>query len=460
MKQNKHLLSIILAIGLLLRLIFLFWGAALYYPKSIFLFGDSSSYANSFINLWEHGSYAIWLGNLDSYMGRGPGYPFFWGLHYIVFGLKYVYEAVAVSQILLDVLAIKLVFDVVKKLSKKVLTPYIAAFLYAVYPFVIVWLTITGTEAFATFLVVLILWTYYTRVDSYKKYIILGLLIAYATLTRPYLGLFMPFVILADFAQGKKIIPLFKHGFIISMVFVLIYGIWPLRNYVNHDKFVIFNSPASGYYAFQKDFNSFRSWVYSWEPYSPLINEYTVQVLHTNDTLEIPENIFENDAEHKLFNDLIEKCRTCGSSFYNRKYGKLLENHCNDEIALGFKALKESFVSRNKFYYHVEIPFTTFFRSVFKFSTAENPSLLNSLLLFYRMITLVLGFLGAFYFILKDRKMFLLILYPVFWYIYLSIGHGQFEIRYLLQADVMLLLIGVLFVERVYLRVKGVMFNV
>ncbi|MDD2345524.1 MAG: hypothetical protein PHY85_05200 [Bacteroidales bacterium] len=444
-------IGVILVLGFLIRVAFLLFGAKIMYPDNIYWFGDTKSYVYSFINLWEHGTYAIWLDNPDSYMGRGPGYPFFWGLHYIIFGAKYAYIAVAVSQILLDILAIKFVFDIVKKLAKNVVTPFIAAFLYAAYPFVIVWLTITGTEAFANFLIILTLWVYYTRTDSYKKYVLLGFLIAYATLTRPYLGLFLPFVVLADFAQGKKFFLLFKQGFVLSLVFVMVYGLWPLRNYVNHDKFVIFNSPASGYYNFQKDFNSFRSWVYSWEPYSDLINEYRIQITKDTSRLIVPEKVFISQAEREKFDSLIHLCRTCGSSFYYWKYYRPYQGvDCNDEIAMGFNELKESFISRNKFYYHVEIPVITFLRSIFKFSTAENSSLFNSFLLFYRTITLVLGFIGAFYFVLKDRRMFLLLLYPLFWYFYLSIGHSQFEIRYLLQADVILMLIGILFVEKLF----------
>jgi hypothetical protein len=94
---------------------FLLFGAKYYYGQKIYINYDSFSYTNSFINLWKNGSYAIWLDSPDSYMGRTPGYPLFWGLHYLIFGESYVYIAIAISQILLDILAIKLFFDILKK---------------------------------------------------------------------------------------------------------------------------------------------------------------------------------------------------------------------------------------------------------------------------------------------------------------------------------------------------------
>lgn len=451
--NEKYLFFGIIILGAFLRFLFLFWGADIYFGKNIFIFGDSASYANSFINLWEHGTYAIWLDNPESYMGRGPGYPFFWGLHYLIFGKANAYFAVAVSQIILDILAIKLIYDIVKVISGKKWTPFIASFLYACYPFIIVWLTITGTEAFASFLVVLVVWVYYVKKESKIKYVVLGLLIAYATLTRPYLGIFLPILWMTLFFVEKRKIDFLKKAFITGLCFGLLYLPWPIRNYVNHNQLVIFNSPTSGYHNFQKDFNSFRSWVYSWEPYSPLINKYRVQIAEDTVHLNVPDFVFANESERFEFDNLIGKCRSCGSSFYYwREYTPYTGINCNDEIERGFNKLRHSFIERNRFHYYVKIPFTTLYRAVFKMGTAENSSSINLLLFSFRILSLLIGFIGSIFFIVYNRKLLLLVVYPVFWYLFLSFNHMQFEIRYLLQADVLLIIIAVLFVERVIFK--------
>lgn len=456
MKKNKHLLLIIIAIGALLRFAFLFWGADIYYGKNIFIFGDSFSYANSFINLWEHGSYAIWLDVPESFMGRGPGYPYFWGLHYIIFGKEYVYQAVAISQILLDILAIKLIYDVLKIISANLKIALIGSLLYACYPFIIVWLTITGTEAFASFLVILIIWVFYVKKESDIKYVLLGLLIAYAALTRPYLGIFLPFLWVSLLLLKKTNIDFFKKASITGFCFILLYMPWPIRNYLNYNELVIFNSPTSGYKTYQKDYNSFRSWVYAWEPYSSLINNYTKQITMDTIPIIVPDFVFSSNAEHEQFDTLIEKCRRCGSSFYYwRDPLKPYEwANCNDEIETGFNHLRQSFIQKNKFHYYVKVPLITFYRAIFKMATAENNSSLNWVLFSGRILSILLGFIGAFYFILYNRKLLFISIYPIFWYGFLSVNHMQFEIRYLIQADILLMVIGVLFAERIYMAVK------
>lgn len=455
MKYNKQTLYLIIAFGALLRFLFLFWGADIYYGKNIFIFGDSFSYANSFINLWEHGLYSIWLDVPESYTGRGPGYPFFWGLHYLVFGAKYAYFAVAVSQIILDVIAIKLIFDILKTISSKFIVGLFGAFAYACYPFVIIWLTITGTESFASFLVILILWIFYVKKESFFKYGLLGLLIAYATLTRPYLGIFLPFLLITIFLIEKNKIIFLKKAVLTGACFALLYSPWPIRNYVNHQQLVVFNSPTSGYQNFQKDFNSFRSWVYAWEPYSALINDYRIQVAEDTTKLKVPNFVFANESERIEFDYLIEKCRSCGSSFYYwKEYHPYKGVNCNDEIEKGFIQLKKSFVEKNKFHYYIKVPSITLSRAIFKIGKAESKTVVDYPLFIGRILSILIGFLGAIYFIFHQRKMLLMAIYPIFWYMFLSFNHMQFEIRYLLQADIILLLLSVLFVERLYIRFK------
>src|SRR5688572_22919140 len=95
----KNPLLYILLLGLFLRLLFLWKGAAIYYgPDSVHKNGDTFSYVLSFQNLAEKGHYTFDESIPDASFGRLPGFPFFYGLHYLVFGKSTAYVATAISQ--------------------------------------------------------------------------------------------------------------------------------------------------------------------------------------------------------------------------------------------------------------------------------------------------------------------------------------------------------------------------
>ncbi len=438
LKNKKHLLWAIIAIGAVVRIMFLLFGAKYYYGQKIYINYDSFSYTNSFINLWKNGSYAIWLDSPDSYMGRTPGYPLFWGLHYLIFGESYVYIAIAISQILLDILAIKLFFDILKKITNNYKISLFGCLIYSLYPFIIIWLTITGTEAFASFLVILLLWIFYTRKETFRKYFFLGIILSYATLTRPYLGLLLPLQIIS--VIGKKDLTFrFKYILVVSSTFIFSYSFWPLRNYINHKQIVVFNVPSSGYYNFQKDFIAFRTWVNAWEPYSLKVNQYLYEIINSKNKLQVPDFVFNNKDEKQLFDSLIYLCRNCGSSFYYWKYYSIYKGKsCNEDIEKGFEKLKGSFIKHNPFHYYIKTPIVTFIRAVFKFKTATfNPAFLK-MLFYYRTLLIILGFLGSFL-LIKKYHLALITMFPILWYLYLCFTHSHFEVRYMLQADIILL---------------------
>ena len=437
--NKKYCLWVIIAIGAVVRILFLLFGAKYLYGSKIFVNNDSFSFTNSIINLFKNGSYAIWLDSPDSYMGRPPGYPFFWGLHYLVFGESYVYEAVAISQIILDILSIKLIYDILKKITDNYVISLLGSLIYVFYPFIIIWLTITATEAFASFLAILILWIFYTRKDTFLKYFLLGLLLSFITLTRSYLGLLFPLLILSIIGK-KEFLFKFKFIIIVSLSFILSYSFWPLRNYINHKQLIIFNAPSSGYYNFQKDFTSFRSWINSWESYSLKVNEYLATIINTNNQLKVPNCVFYNKNEKLLFDSLINLCRTCGSSFYYWKYYTAFkEKSCNEQIADGFSKLKASYIKHHFLRYYIIIPLITFKRAVFKINAVNYNSEFLKLLFLYRTLLIIFGFIGSFILI---RKLYfsLITMFPIIWYLYLSFTHSHFEIRYVLQADIILLL--------------------
>ncbi|UOQ55182.1 glycosyltransferase family 39 protein [Hymenobacter cellulosivorans] len=178
--------------GLVLRLLFLWVGADIYYQgRSPYVNNDSYSFTQSFYNLVEHGIYTFNPKNPEAAFGRLPGYPFFWGAHWLLFDEQYVNQAVAYTQALLDTAAIYLVYATARAFTRDIRAAWMAGLLYAGYPFIIVWLTMTGSEALGTFLTIVLFWWLATRPVTKATAVGAGLLIGVAFMVREYLGILL-----------------------------------------------------------------------------------------------------------------------------------------------------------------------------------------------------------------------------------------------------------------------------
>jgi len=160
-KYKKQLMLIIL-FGLFLRVVFTLFGAEIYYNKADFYYrGDTESYTQAAKNLVNHGKYQIPLDEPGFSTGRTPGYPIFITFFYVLSGknVDITYQLLIWIQVLLDVLAIFLLFSIARKIFNSQRVGLVMAALYASYPFVIVWTPVITSEAFGT--VMLILSLYY-----------------------------------------------------------------------------------------------------------------------------------------------------------------------------------------------------------------------------------------------------------------------------------------------------------
>lgn len=451
--KDKRLIFFIVFSGFLLRLFFLYKGADVYYGHDLkFVNNDSGSFTNSFLNLLNNGNYSFNLNEPDAFYYRLPGYPFFWGLHYLVFG-QWVYLAVSLTQIILDTIAIWLVYKIIIKEG----TPKMAftgAVLYAFYPFIIIWTTITGTELLATFLC--ILYVFYMTYYFHNRYFpfFAGLICVFMFMTREYLGIFFPFSILyfiwfQDTVGLKKRIITASY---FSIVFICIYTIWPIRNYNHSGKLILLHGQSSGYKELKGDFSAFRSWMYSW---NEGIEPYFESIIKTDKKVVFPDAAFGSEEDKFIIDSLIDNCRTCGSSFALWRHAELDRPNCDKVIESGFVKLKTSIIKNNPARYYIVAPMLNLKKAVFKnnYSTINSkPSLvqrLQSLLFGYRTILLLLGFAGLIIF-RKNKSIQLIGLFSVFMFLFISFIIRQVEMRYLLQADTLLiipasLLIGSLF---------------
>ena len=426
--------------GLLLRVLFVWFGARFYYKdNSPFINNDTYSFTQSFLNLWNHGFYSFNPLNPEAAFGRLPGFPFFWGGHFLVFGEKYVYQAVALSQCLLDTAAIYMVYATARALTQDVRVGWVSALLYAGYPFVMVWLPMSGSEALATFMTIVVFWWLATRPATRRNALIAGLLVALALMVREYLGiLLLPVAFWIYSAKGFSR-QLFSLGTWAGLGFLMIYIAWPIRNYVFQHQLILLKTATAGYDRYAEDVSTARQWIYGWSTDADL---YLDGIAGKMPLPPFPSEVFATPEEASQALELIGQAQQCGTGFHAWRYNQRYEapTNCNAKLAAGFAALNTSYKERYPLRYWTRVPLLNLKRAVFKSQTKQDGggNKVVTLLFAYRSLLLLLSIAGALL-LRRQRAAWPIIFFAGFMYLFLCFGIRHLEIRYLLQADAVLL---------------------
>jgi hypothetical protein len=457
LRYDKLLLGIVLA-GVFIRILFVLIGAKVYYgPNQVFTNGDSSSYIMSFQNLLKHGAYTFDFLEPEASFGRLPGYPFFYGIHYLLFGQEYAMQAVAWTQAAMDCVSIVLVFLIASRINAKnnYFAPYIAAAIYACYPFIIIWTTIIGTELLATFLILVWLYTLLSENRSWPHFALLGIEVALLFYVREFLGIMLPITCLyLLFSKRENWRRAIRNCVFVGMGFGALYIWWPTRNYVFQHRLVLVKPERAGFANYKVDMTSFLDWVHSWSNESTYWLQQTLNNPHPN----FPATIFASSQEQEQAQKLVAQASDCGSSFYLYKnlakinYGDvqaMRQNQdytveCNTEIQQGFDQLRLSYKRRNPIAYYTKVPlenlFKVFFKSGIQATNGESKKqLLLATVFGYRSLLLILGVIGLIVY-RKAEGIQPIFTFWVFIVVFLCWYFRQLEMRYLLQADVLLIL--------------------
>lgn len=439
-----------LGLGLGLRVAFVLAGARLYYgPGREHHNGDSLSFINSFLNLWRHGQYTLEPLIPDAAFGRLPGYPFFYGLHYLIFGEARAEVAVTVTQLLLDVAVIGLLYAVLQRGTARRGAARLVAWLYAAYPFAIAWVPIIGTETLNTFLTVLWLWLLLRQGRGRAHYLLLGALLAVVFYVRVFMGALLPITLLVLWLRPRPShMPRWRPLLLVVLGFGALYLWWPLRNYVSYQRLVLIKPVSAGYANQREDMQAYLDWLHTWTIDNTTWMEATVHYR----PVRYPRELFSGPAEERRAYALTALAARCGSSFHLRRLDtqemRFVQpdrfRNCNAQIAAGFDSLRHSYIRRHPGRYLLVVPTANLVKGLFKsqlIHPAASPyrQLLIRTLFACRSGLLLLGLAGLW---VGRRK-------PLFWpiaayfafiYLYVSFGFRSLEIRYLLQADVLLLL--------------------
>jgi len=463
--ENKKL-SIILVLALAIRLLFFFFGAAFYYNSQSFTVqGDTSWWMNNIINLINHGEYTNELNSELGYFTRTPGYSFFLGFIYLIAGrdLNLTYQIVPYIQIFLDVIAVLLVFKITELTFKNIKIALLSSLIYACYPFIIVWNVVAYAESLSVFFM---LWGIYLLIinKSWPYFVLSGLVLGIAILTRIQLIVLLPIVILSlaisQYRMEGRLLNL--KTFVFALSISLVYGVWPLRNYINHDK-VILAQHLGDKYHWSPDIMAFRDYIWSikvdWDP------QFT-QII-SNQEVVFPKHAYKVEGDSILLQRAVHLMQTCGEGFSHfKRTAKYIDyvvkrgEDCNDEIVDILNTLIYNQKKYNALNYHVVVPLGNLKKAVFKSQLIKQKSgitgMLSKMLFLYRTLLIICGIAGLLILFFKFKSTFLkpavliAAIYFVGWYFFISYFYRNMEIRFLLHADILLLFPAAWFIFYVF----------
>jgi 4-amino-4-deoxy-L-arabinose transferase-like glycosyltransferase len=351
------------------------------------------------------------------------------------------YFAVAIFQGVLDTVNIFFIAAIVQKLGGDQRAALLGGLFYSLYPFSLIWVPVTGTESLGIFCT--LLFFYCLAQERYHAnwwYILLGILCAIAFYVREYLGIFFPITLFCFFYYCKqsKIQPMQAGLFVIT--FVILYGLWPLRNYLFHQRIEFLKPDSAGYVHFGKDFSSFRNWMYTW---NSDVQPYFGHLLKEGNP-QLPDVIFQSPEEKLWVNQLLDTALNCGASFYAWRDLHAPPQTCDDYISQQFDSLRKVYINRYPFRYYIQVPLSNFKKALFRSQVIKSPkhevsTTLIRMAFLGRSMLVILGFFG----LLSLRRCIPGMAiggFCVFMYLFICIFVRQVEMRYLVQADVVLLI--------------------
>ncbi|HVD99675.1 MAG TPA: glycosyltransferase family 39 protein [Cytophagaceae bacterium] len=462
--KNNQRIYFILAAGFILRTVYLLFFAEKVLGAGTYINGDTPGWTESFKNLLTYGEYTFDRSNPEASFGRVPGFSFFWGIHYLIFGEAYVYKAVAFTHLVLDTLCIYLLYLITIRISKNELAGLLAALIYCCYPFVFFWLSISYSEIFSNTLNLLFFALLLKENKTTGQLILLGLLSAACFLTREFIGLnILAGLLYLFFLEDKKS---WKEAFMRCAIFVTafmsLYIWWPVRNYFLHDRLVLTRT-MGGFVLYGEDYQAFRNWIGCWD------NDETIwleKVQTDSSRVDFPAEAYTNPVDVFKVDSLIRLARTCGSSFYLRKgsppgvlyNGKALSltNNCNEPIRIGFEALTKEFMQKRPWDFWTVAPLRNLKKALLKTelkkgSMATGASKMTKYLFGYRSFLLFAALAGIFI-SMRNKGIYPILLFVALIVFFFCFIFRFMEMKNLLQTDILLISFSAFFFARILKR--------
>jgi 4-amino-4-deoxy-L-arabinose transferase-like glycosyltransferase len=347
------------------------------------------------------------------------------------------YQVVAAIQVVLDSLTAVLIGNITRAVDRR--SGLIAGFLYAFYPFAWFWVTPSVPDVLTTFLFAAALWQSVKIPENFGRVVWVGVLFGLAALTREYLWVVLAGPVFGWFQGFRELRVYLAKLTLMAVVMAMVYSPWPLRNYLLHDEWVFFRAGSSGYRQYAEDMRESVAWMNLWtdNPNEPLAK------LTSGRTIDVPAWVFRDDQHRAEAERLFARGYACGSGI--RLWGgqQEVERPCTEEVASGFRALKDELQSRETVRVWTVVPAKNIWKTLFKSELVEGPqSLWKQLairgLFGWRSLLLILGIFGV-WTVLRARTTRAVLIPAFTLYVAMIFLIRGLQIRYLLQADALML---------------------
>jgi hypothetical protein len=431
----------LVVIGILLRVVFMIWGAPIYYGSQSYATqgGDLDAWIKCMQNLVHTGTFTADPNFEDGKYFRPPGYSFFLMIFYFLsgFNMTLMFKLAQASQIILDTASIWLVYHIVKNNNGNENIARISAFLYCTYPFAIVWAPYLYAETSGIFFMMLSIY-FFTKTPSKKNYIIAGISLGFAVLLRVPIIFAAPAFAYYLWRKHKSFSILFRKPLIYFFIaFSITYGSWPARNLM-HGKFIPAEELRNDKH-FSADYYAFMFYIWSVKTDH---NPQFEQIIH-GEKVDWPKASYLHPSDSATLAELAIKCNTCGRGFSHFKYSAGIidkpifeETACTKEIAEKFDQLRKEQINENPLHYYLIVPLNNLQKALFKLSLYGNKNrivvIASTILFSYRSLFIFLGLLGIW--LNKSMK----VIDPIF--LQLILIYFIIEIRYFLMNDILLLI--------------------
>jgi len=431
---------------------------------------DNEWYLPHIKHIFSGEGYTLDPNNPEMKVRRTPGYPLFYGLHYIIFKEKLSFFYIKYTQVLIFALAALLLALSVYNFSKNSQWAFITGTLYGLSPFIAIYNYFTITEAIFPSLVVFSIY-FFSRFfanNKLKHLFFCGIFLGITFLTRPLSG-----IILIGFGFTLLVYTWnFKKTFIYVSVlvggFCTLISPWVVRNYyVTNGEIIIaekiyYGAPMSNGRSHISHWSLTDTWMNPQNNYSSIINiekevlqnysPYKLDSIIDNYIDSWPNSAFKGYTKVD-FKEAIISCHQCwiNKDAYlkenpNAKRKDWLNLPCEDKVANNFKMLKEKYISSAPFAYYIIQPLTLIKEAIFHSHSTAFGSLnplnkdFNFIQIFIKSIMYLMNFflfMSVLFFFLfsKNKPLKVLVFASVISLIlFLVLIFRSYEVRYFLSV--------------------------
>lgn len=439
--------------GIIMRIFFMIWGAPIYYgsPNYATQGGDTDAWVKSMQNLVHTGTYTADPNYEDGKFFRPPGYAFFLMIFYFLSGFKLplMFKMAQVAQVLLDTSCIWLIYKIVKNNNGTENMARLSAFLYCFYPFAIVWTPYLYAETPSIFFLIFAIYNLTKPTTKYNN-ALAGISLGFSVLLRVQTIFLVPAFMFYLWKKHKTIAIYFSKPIIyFFLLFGITYGSWPARNLM-YGKFIPAEELQNDKH-FSADFIAYMFYIWSVKTdHNPQFD----QIIH-GQPVEWPKASYLHPGDSATLAEIAVKCNSCGRGFSHFKASAGLipqpiyeDNQCTKEIAETLNRLRKEQIKENPLHYYLIVPLGNLQKALFKSSLYGQKSkivvIVSTLLFSFRTLFIMLGLLGIW--INRKAKLvdqqFLQLIFTYFllWYLVLTFGYRNIEVRYFLMNDILLLI--------------------